>query len=375
MNDRFDQLILLPPPAGTPWSGAAGDLAPLEILREDRAPISMGLPVFWYDPKWCGVAAETADFLAVVVGQHGVLVSALRSDLSGPENEPHFHEPQGKAADDDESETANSDLRQVLPRILPYRPERYGLNVRDFDGATIVDVRLAMTRDASGRFAFSPSQIQRWEATLASEPLSGGGWVPAAPFPPDIASMDQLASKLNQLRSLASQAAVFASMSPYRMKAELPRILKARPDGLILQLNDDSLSGLQVAALTRRARKMMNEAGATSVPLWVVPGEITPDDAVKLIALGASAIAVDSWCDPLITESAQRQHASVARLGYTAASHDDLEYLRQLTQYHLLEKIERFRGLYQSIQRIPPSDRIGSFSSIWAQPLEVKALR
>ena len=58
-------------------------------------------------------------------------------------------------AQQSESGQTNAD---PLARIVPYRPERYGLSDRDFDDARIIDVRLAMNRDESGRFAFSPEQ-------------------------------------------------------------------------------------------------------------------------------------------------------------------------------------------------------------------------
>ncbi len=373
---RLQPLCFLPPPAQTPWSGAPHESNRLDITRHDGVETTIELPLFWYDPPWCDVSSETADTLATVVGRTGVLVSALRSDLAGPERQPQFHAAQASEGDESEQPAegpaSSSDLPPVyLPRVVPYRPERYGLDVRDFDGAKVIDVRLAMTRDASGRFAFSPSQIQRWEATPASEPLAGGGWVPAATFPPDVVSLEHLSSKLAQLRMLAPTSAIFISMGPYRMETELPAILSARPDGLILQLDETSLEGLQVAAITRRARQMMNESAADFVPLWIVPGEISPDDAVKLMALGASGVAVDSWCDPMVAEASQRQQSSASRLGY--ASQDE-EYMVQLAHYQLSWRIERFRGLSQSILRVPPQEQLGSFSAAWAEELSIKAL-
>ncbi len=75
-------------------------------------------------------------------------------------------------------------------------------------------------------------------------------------------------------------------MGPYRLEDELPPIIAAKPDGLILRLDEVDLEGLQLAALTRRARQLMKQAGAKQLPLWIVPGAITPDDAAKLIAPG-----------------------------------------------------------------------------------------
>ncbi len=343
----------------------------MDIAREDGTLVTIDLPLFWYDPPWCDVTADTADILATAVAQTGVLVSALRNDLAGADGQSHFH----RADPDGDPKSAEHPAQGAAARIVPYRPERYGLNLTDFDGATIIDVRLTVSRDRSGRFAFSPSQIERWEKTPTSEPLAGGGWVAAATFPPDVVSMEHLSSKLSQLRVLSPTAAVLVSINPYRMKLELPSVLDARPDGLILRLDQEHLEGLQLAALTRRARKMMDGAGATSVPLWVVPGDITADDAVKLIALGASAVAVDGWCNPLISEAAERQRATAAQLGYLPANPGDETYLRQLAHYQLAGRIDRFRGLGQSLLQAPPDEQLGSFSAIWAEPLRVKALR
>ena len=88
-----------------------------------------------------------------------------------------------------------------------------------------------MNRDESGRFAFSPEQLERWEATPESHPLAGGGWVPSASFPPDVPSMQQLSSKLNQLRDLSPGAAVFVSIGSYRLDQELAQVVAANPDG------------------------------------------------------------------------------------------------------------------------------------------------
>lgn len=341
-----------------------------QIARADGVDVTIDLPLFWYDPPWCHVASERADILATAVGLSNVLVSAMRSDLAGPDREPKFHAQERRDAEHDEAEGS----RVAIDRIVPYRPERYGLSVADLDSAKVIDVRLTMTRDAFGRFAFSPSQIERWEATPTSEPLAGGGWVPAATFPPDVVSIKHLSQKFDQLRRLSPQAAVLASIFPYRIEEELPDILAAQPDGLILRLDEMTLDGLQLAAVTQRARKMMNEAGASSVPLWIVPGAITPDDAVKLISLGASAIAVDDWCDPLVAEAAQLQQSTFSRLGYSAPSHGDEEYLYQLAQHQLTTRIERFKGLTQSLRRVPPTQRLGSYDTTWARTLDVKPL-
>jgi hypothetical protein len=323
--------------------------------------VDLALPLFWYDPRWSNLTTTQADDLAVAVSRYDVLVSALQSDLSGPDTQTKFHSPQGAQTDDPPPEQQPP---AFLPRIVPYRPERYGLSPSDFDEATIIDVRLMMPRDTSGRFAYSPEQIARWESQQELEEAEGD-WVPAASFPPDVDSFESLSAKLHQLRQLAPSAAVFTSIGPYRMEKEIPLALGSHPDGLIVRFDEVALEPLQLAALTRRARQLMNTAKATDTPLWIVPGEITPDDAVKLVALGADAIGVDAWCNPMLDESqfAQSSHYS-SRINFD-----------ELAEETLYDHIERFSGLYLSLQRVPKGERLGSFSSSWAKTLDVKALR
>ena len=362
MEDRLSQLHFLPPPVTTPWTGGPTMSVGTNVQRSSGDPLTLPLPLLWYDPHWSRLPTDMADELAVAVSSQDVLVSAMYSDVAGPEETANLFadysgEPEGE---EDPSEPI------FLPRVVPYRPERYGLSPENFDNATIIDVRLMMTRDVSGRFAYSPEQIARWEATPEDAPLAGGGWVPAATFPPDVESMEHLSSKFDQLRKLAPSAAIFASMGPYRLEEELPGIVRAKPDGLILRLDEVALDGLQLAALTRRARQLMSQSDASELPLWIVPGDVTPDDAAKLIALGADAIGVDSWCDPFIDAA----YTSTDSYGY--AQRPNME---ALVQENLVGMIERFAGLYLSLQGVPKQERLGSFSATWANTLGVLALK
>ncbi len=371
MNERLDKLCFLPPPADMPWSGPTLKTTNREIPRGERPTVTIDVPLFWYDPPWYLLAAETADVLAVAVGRLGVCVSALRSDLSGPDQQSAFHAPQ--LAEEDEDASGESSL-PPLDRIVPYRPERYGLSDRDFDDATIIDVRLMMNRDPSGRFAFAPEQIERWESTPSSEPLAGGGWVAAATFPPDVVSMEHLASKLNQLRALSPTAAVLVTIGPYRLRDELAAAIAAGPDGLILRLDEMNLDGLQLAMFTQQTRKLMDLAGATDLPLWVVPGAVTPDDAVKLVALGASAVAIDNWCADVVDEAQKQYQQLSAQRGYSSRSHSDDAFLMEMIDDEVASRVERFNGLLNSVESLPPTERLCSLHSRWAQTLGVRAI-
>tara|TARA_R110002049_G_scaffold4601_5_gene32088 strand:+ start:130502 stop:131641 length:1140 start_codon:yes stop_codon:yes gene_type:complete len=378
MTDRLAPLLFLPPPINTPWTGVADQALQMQVSRADGSAKTVTSPLFWHDPNWCEMPIEQADSLAVAVGRLNTLVTAMRSELAPPDRCPVFH---GGGVDvsteDSKDEELNDSLPQEpFPRIVPYRPERYGLTASDFDHAAVIDLRLAIARDRSGRFAFSPNQIRRWEATPSGEPLAGGGWVPAATFPPDVISIKHVQRKLEQLRILSPAAAVFVSFEPYRLDEDLPRLLATNPDGIILLMSKMQLDGLSLAKLVQHARQEMNHAGRPDMPLWIVPGDVKADDVVKLIALGASAVAIDTWCEAVIEEAEQ---ATSGHDGYQAATATqtkaiDSKYLRELAEYRLRPLIDRVLGLGFSLSRVTKAERLGSFDSTWAAELGVKQL-
>jgi hypothetical protein len=367
MTERLDKLCLPPPPADTPWSNRPGESTSLKIERRDGLSVESELPLFWYDPPWYQLGTDTADVIAAAAARLGILVSALRSDLSGPDQQSDFH---GDDPDPEEQDQEQGDAAP-LPRIVPYRPERYGISDRDFDGARIIDVRLMMNRDPTGRFAFPPEQVQRWEATQPGAELDSGFPVPSASFPPDVVSMEHLSCKLDQLRALAPTAAVFVSLGPYRLDEELPAIVDAKPDGLILRLDELDLDGLKLALATRHACELI-ERVAAEMPLFIVPGEVTPDDAVKLLALGASAVAIDSWCGDIIA-GAENDNRSSSTYGYSSRKSSDADLI-ELVDDELVARIDRFKGLASSLRYALPNDRLASSSETWGRALGLRSL-
>lgn len=368
MEDRLAPLCLLPPATDTPWCGHEMAAPAVRLPRRGREPLALDQPLFWHAPDWYRVSPQVADALAVAVSRQGIAVAALRSELAGGEGEPQLH-----AADEGESyDQEPHGRRGTLRRIVPYRPERYGLSPRDFDDAAVIDVRLAMGRDDFGRFAFSPAQIQRWESTPDEEPLAGGSWLPSATFPPDVVSLEDLESKFDQLRRLAPSAAVMVSLVPARLDAELPPILSAGPDGVILRVDDFTLDGLQLAALVRRSRQLVDRHGGEAMPLWIVPGFVTPDDVVKLLALGASAVAVDSWCRDLRDQASRFQATSP--YAYSGSPEALRQRVEALVAGELAGLIERVEGLALSVPAGPLRERLGSFSAAWSKTLGVRPL-
>lgn len=362
MHHRLERLLLVAPPAATHWSGPLPEWRHPVIQRPGGGSVEINLPLFWYDPPWHRIPTDRANPLATAVGQTGVLVSALRSELATPNADSPFHS--GFA-----SESEQAGIAAPADRMVPYRPERYGLAQRDFDGARIIDVRLHTQRDESGRFAYSAEQIERWEATPSGQPVSGGSWVPATTFPPDVASFAQLGIKLDQLRMLSPTAAVFVSLGPWRLEEELRAVVASQPDGLILRLDEIAAEGIELAELTRHARTLIDRFGASQLPLWVVPGAVSADDAAKLVLLGASAVAIDAWCENLFESAVGKDRSVAARLGYASTHSSYFSHVSQLVAKDVQPLLDRFQGLLNSIQTLRPEHRLGSLSQEWCERL------
>ncbi len=367
MTDKLAPLCLLPPTLDTSWIGLAPHGTSHTISRRNDTPLELATPLFWFDPPWHVLPIETADALAHAVAKVGITVSALHRDVSSPGSQSHFFA---------------ADVPVSAPRMLPYRPERYGLSPEDFDDCGIVDVRLNVCRDETGAHVYSQSQIQRWEATTDASPVAGGSWVPATTFPPDVVSPDNLGPKLSQLRTLARGAAIFVSLGPFRLAEELNRFLarqtdeRQMPDGVIVRLDQATLSPLQLAQHTLHIRKLVDTLGQEGLPLWIAPESITPDDAARLIAIGASGVAVDSWCAEFVEELVNPSEATAASFGYTAngiviSGESARSRLNAWVSDALTPRVARFNGLCRSLNS-DPAHRLGSFDREWSKALGVK---
>ncbi|MCC9601370.1 hypothetical protein LOC67_12515 [Stieleria sp. JC731] len=339
------------------WTTSRLSSSRTNIRRVDDVAVDITRPLFWYEPPWIDLPPIIASRLAASVANLEIVVSALRRDLSETDGEPgELFWPIENGEEPD-----STDRQSFLPRIAPYRAERYGFTTDDFDHAKLIDVRLAPARDPSGRFAYSPRQMQRWERSESDSPISGGGYVAASTFPADIITAEQAKNKLQQLRRLAPTSAVFVSVNAYRLEEQLAAATAAVPDGLFLRCDHPEFEGLQIAAIVASTRKFLRRNNLSELPLWVVPGEISADDIAKLIALGASAVAIDSWCAPLLDvlqEELQHAH-SIDQV---------LREIPSLVSEHLWNDIDRVVGLCSSIElEKPTNEKLGTFHQKWAK--------
>ncbi|QDS87533.1 hypothetical protein EC9_17120 [Rosistilla ulvae] len=292
-------LHLAPPPTG-PRSTSDREVPASEVRRAHGPAIPLRCPLFAYDLPWALLPPTTCALLARELTESAVVTSLL--DLDVDEDRP-------------------ADLV-----MCPYRPERYGVTIDDLSRAAFVDLRL--NSEVGDGSVYTMDQLRRWDHRADSLPdstvITGSRW------PADVASPDKLGRKIEQLRALAPQAAIFVAISPFHLQQDLPNLLAARPDGIVLRFDLDPTSpsvGNLIAAQTAACRRMIDASEAAGIALWVSAPTTSPLDLVKLLALGASAVSIDylvlhNWpaADP--APAAGAPHASYAHasaLGHPSA--------------------------------------------------------
>ncbi|MEM0925588.1 MAG: hypothetical protein AAGJ83_06090 [Planctomycetota bacterium] len=354
MNDRLSELHFLPPDSQFALGSLPiADVGPT-IKRRDGRRVDLPLPLFWYDPPWIDLPVAFASSLASAVGDLGVTTSGLMRDFAEGEEVPNFFCPNHVPPEEDD----DGSVETYLPRMTPYRAERYGLLPEDFDNTAVVDVRLAAARNASGRFAYSPEQMLRWERAVGEETISGGGLVACSSFPADIASTKQGRVKLEQLRRLAPTAVIVVSIDAYDLETSLITALLTKPDAIILRMDQPEWEGIRLASVIRTAKAFLAAHSKRRRPLWIVPGAVSSRDVAKLIALGADAVAIDHWCNPLI--------ASLSGVGGPSLGPVSLHEIPALAAEHLWPRIDEATGLISSILgRDDPT--LGTYESDWAE--------
>ena len=354
MEDRLSALMFLPPETGQKW----------------RGHVHANLPeLFYNDPPWHLLVPTAANALAIAIADLGVNVSAMLSDLSGDQS------VESSGGNDPSTFHSNDEVSKQRSRIVPYRAERYGISPEDFDDASVIDFRLTVPRDNNGRYAYAPGQISRWESTPADKPLGGGSWIPAASFPPDVSSMQELSIKIQQLRMLSPKARVLVSMFPHRLQTELPEILSQKPDGILLRCTDQDLPPLRIAKFTQLARKIIDESLNKSFPLWVDASGMTPTDAAKLTHLGAAGVSIDSWCGDVFHYVSETLELSVRHQRKSPQMRAVIESrIPEIVKHMLLPYVNEFRGYCESMTGLDKESRIVATDPAWAKTLSLPEL-
>lgn len=261
----------------------ANTTAATSITNISSDSLELATPFFWFDPAWYQVDVERCALVANAMATCGIVVSALHTDLS---------------------QNDDVDASAFTPRMVPHRFDRAGLLYRDFASASFIDLRMAPTRDSHGRFAYPINQLLRW-ANQKETQIDRS--IDAMTFPPDWKSLDDMGHKVNQLRRLSS-AVVFLSFDSFHLPVMMPAALKAKVDGVIVQISGDPLASIV------DARRMIDEGENASIPLWIVTANaLSAEDCVKCFAMGADGIAVDAMCNGFLYGSNQLEMTTSER--------------------------------------------------------------
>ncbi|WP_044303582.1 hypothetical protein [Rhodopirellula sallentina] len=335
--------------------------APTETLlrRRSGVPVLLPVPLFWDCPPWHTWSPVVAQAVFLAMQSRGVLVSALESELG-----------RSPTATAESGDPPDSELG--IPRLIPYRNERYGVSEVDFDHAMVVDMHLSPLRDSSGRFAYSAARLGRWEATPEDQPLSGGGWIPAMTLPPDVRDLKSLQSKVLQLRSMAPHAAAVISVTPEWIDDHLEDLIAAEPDAILIRLGQIRMTGIAFAQFTQRLLHRVE--AIEKLPIWLVPPKslakkpLGVSDSVKTIALGVSAIAIDSWLDEVIEEF----NEITLPASYVADPMQTVTVeVEEILQRRFDPDLENFIGLLSTLVHDRPRDLLGTFDPEIAEILDL----
>ncbi|WP_246113068.1 hypothetical protein [Allorhodopirellula solitaria] len=365
----------MPPKIGQVRRGISPAPADMLLSRQVGAPVLFPLPLFWDTPPWHTWPPLVAEAIFLAMQSRGLLVSALESELG--RNNPLTDLSESESSDDPSAAAQHSqreptDSELGIPRMLPYRNERYGLADVDFDHAMAVDMQLSPRRDHSGRFAYSAMQLGRWEATPEDQPLSGGGWIPAMTLPPDVSELGNLSSKVAQLRVLAPDAAIVISVTPEWIDDHLADLIAARPDAILIRLGQIRMTGVAFAQFTQRLVSRVETI--QKVPIWLAPPKslgkntLGVADSVKTIALGASAIAVDSWLENAIEEFNEIPPPSSFTADPLRTVTADVE---EILSRRLDPDLDHFTGMLSTLVHEQPRDLLGTFDPEVAELLNL----
>ncbi|TWT55921.1 hypothetical protein CA85_47330 [Allorhodopirellula solitaria] len=371
----LESLCLMPPKIGQVRRGISPAPADMLLSRQVGAPVLFPLPLFWDTPPWHTWPPLVAEAIFLAMQSRGLLVSALESELG--RNNPLTDLSESESSDDPSAAAQHSqreptDSELGIPRMLPYRNERYGLADVDFDHAMAVDMQLSPRRDHSGRFAYSAMQLGRWEATPEDQPLSGGGWIPAMTLPPDVSELGNLSSKVAQLRVLAPDAAIVISVTPEWIDDHLADLIAARPDAILIRLGQIRMTGVAFAQFTQRLVSRVETI--QKVPIWLAPPKslgkntLGVADSVKTIALGASAIAVDSWLENAIEEFNEIPPPSSFTADPLRTVTADVE---EILSRRLDPDLDHFTGMLSTLVHEQPRDLLGTFDPEVAELLNL----
>lgn len=203
-------------------------------------------------------------------------------------------------------------------RYLSIFGERFGITADDLQRVGGIDFRLLRHR----RSDHSPG----YDASTRSVDVGGHADIEfALPLPAEVVTMGDLPTFVHRWRRLfPPPVKLVATISVSNLVQGLASLLPCQFDAVIVDANQDALSGLPVAAMVRRLRRQLDAAGSQATKLWVIPPPMSIQSLAKLSVLGADGIAVDH----LIAENVQSLlHSSGQQQGGFASLLDEFRGL------------------------------------------------
>ncbi len=175
-------------------------------------------------------------------------------------------------------------------RIVPYRPDRFGLTYADLQQATVIDLRLTSVYSDSLPARYTSSQLRHW--AVLPEKMNPVGIMDAPRWPGDLRKIALLERKVQQLRQLASnRSSIWVTIDLLAFEELREALIAARVDGVIVQARGRSgtLIEKHLPPLCKNLKKALPECSVA-----VVAELQSPVDVVYLWHFGAEWIGLDS---------------------------------------------------------------------------------
>ncbi len=249
-------------------------------------------------------------------------------------------------------------LNRIPKRVLPIYPDSFPAP-EEFDTADAIELQLMVPQ------------------TLPPPSTPSGWWKRQLPY--DATSLTMLVKKLDAIRySLPHPLPVGIAITKGRIDEDFPMIVRAKPDFVSIvdgnfPRNEPSVPDCWYA---QRSRKLAAESDQASLPIFIEADVETGDEAIKLLAMGATAITVDSIFHRVNEEfrkSNQRESYS-SGLGGLSLPTSTMAPTAKLEQSFSAE-IQRLQGEMKQILESQQISSVQEVRSEWLVALTPDAAR
>ncbi len=184
--------------------------------------------------------------------------------------------------------------------ILEYVPNRYSITQENLSAADAIEIKLGQSAEPGMGARLPAKKVTAEIATIRGYP-EGTDIVSPAAYE-DIRNRDELKEKVRWLRETSGGKPIGVKIAAGDIEGDLAAIMHAGPDfitidgrpgatGAALKFIKAATSVPTIFALFR-ARKFLDDKGATNISLIITGGLRVSSDFAKALALGADAIAI-----------------------------------------------------------------------------------